>query len=482
VSVEIDFGPGFPQRTISVRGLFGSAFVDFDANVCFVDRFTPSDPDFDRYSRSVRVATESRSQARRTLTDYLLGKLKLKQRGNPFQNSIDDSVASFYSAVRSSRPLDERLDAKRGRDIIGYCERTIEAADLDPSDAATPPSRNKPAEKPTVLVLGGSGFLGRDLIQQLLSKGHCVRAMLRGRSPALEDLAGDRFEIVSGDVRNEADVRTVLTEIDFVYHLAHAQSRTWEEYQANVIEPTRMIGELCLEAKVKRLVYTGTISSYYAGARAGTITEATPLDPHMLRRDYYSRAKAASEKLLTDMHRERGLPLVIFRPGIVIGDRGNPFHWGVGRFTHNICEVWGDGQNTLPFVLVADVGAALVRGMEVAGIEGRSYNLIDKPLVTARDYLDELQRQSGLVIDVHYSPIWRFYLSDLAKWVVKVAVGHPDRIRIPSYSDWESRTQKATYDCERTRSELGWTPASDRERILAEGVRAPVLTWLESVR
>ena len=52
-------------------------------------------------------------------------------------------------------------------------------------------------------------------------------------------------------------------------------------------------------------------------------------------------------------------------------------------------------SNKLPFVLVRDVAAALVRGIQVPGIEGRSYNLVDLPLLTARDYLEELQRHTG---------------------------------------------------------------------------------------
>ena len=90
---KIDFGPGFPQRTISVRGLFGSAFVDFDANVCSVDRLTPSDPDFDRYSRSVRLARELRQQARKTLA-------VLERRGGAALDAVLPAVKKIVADVR----------------------------------------------------------------------------------------------------------------------------------------------------------------------------------------------------------------------------------------------------------------------------------------------------------------------------------------------------------------------------------------------
>jgi nucleoside-diphosphate-sugar epimerase len=148
--------------------------------------------------------------------------------------------------------------------------------------------------------------------------------------------------------------------------------------------------------------------------------------------------------------------------------------------SEGLCEVWGDGRHKLPFVLVEDVAAALIRGMEVPGIEGRSYNLADIPLLSAHEYLDELQRCSGTKLDIRYRAIWRFYVNDPTKWLVKVAVGHPDKSRIPSYHDWESRTQKAVFDCSLARSELNWQPAGNRERLIVEGIDASLAPWQEA--
>lgn len=482
VDMNINFGPGFPQRTILVRGLSGSAVVDLDANTCIVDQRTPLDVDLDRFRRSRRSAKHVRSQAHKTLADYVLGKFKIVNRGNPYQNSISDSVAAFYSAVRDRRPLDTRIDDSLGRDVIEYCTKIINAAHLPMGVSSNAAPLVPVAKAPTILVLGGAGFIGRELIEQLLTAGHSVRAMVRGSSAALNGLRGDRLDVVRGDIANAADLNRALSGIEFVYDLAHAQAKTWDEYKRNVIEPTRLVGELCLAADVKRLIYTGTIDSYYAGGKASFITEDTRLDKNICRRNYYARAKAEAEGILVEMHKTAGLPLVILRPGIVIGAGGNPFHWGVGRFSDNICEVWGEGNNKLPFVLVADVASALVRAIEVPGIEGKSYNLIDTPLLTARDYLKDLEQRSGQKLTVIYRPIWKFYASDLVKWVAKVFVRHPDRHRIPSYDDWESRTQKAEFKSDRARSELGWSPASDRGRLVNEGIGDALKPWLEAIK
>ena len=478
--ININLGPGFDQRTIVVHGLLGSATVDFDANTCLIDRRTPLSSDLDHYKRSRSLAKQLTSQARKTLADYILSKLKLRQRGNPYQISMLDSVAAFYSALHTDTAVDRRLDGNFGRNVIEWCTKIVQAAQIVPAEAPISSGRKIEAS-PTVLVLGGAGFIGRALIRRLLAAGYCVRAMVRSSSAVLNDIDSDRLEIVRGDIRSAANLKAAMQGIEFVYHLATSEAKTWDESLRSTVEPARSVGEACLAAAVKRLIYTGTIDSYYAGANAGTVTEETPLDRKINRRNYYARAKAAAEGVLMDMHRTQALPVVIFRPEIVIGEGGNPFHWGVGKFSDSVCEVWGDGVTTLPFVLVDDVATALVRGIEVPGIEGRSYNLIDVPLLTARDYLRELQQRAGIALTVLHRPIWRYYLADLAKWAVKFAVGHPDRARIPSYRDWESRTQKAFYNSARARVELGWTPSSDRQRLVEEGIGGSLRSWLEAI-
>lgn len=476
--VNIDVGPGFQQRTIAVRGLAGSAFVDLDANTCMIDRRTPAGIDFDRRRRSLSQAAQLRDQSRETFRDYVLGKAKLGKRGGPFANSIQDSVAAFYAGLRGGHDLDSRIDGAFGKTVIETCERICASAGLQGGVERRAPAVARDL-KPGVLVLGGTGFIGRKLIQQLLDKGHTVRAAARGASFQLEDLGSDRLEIKRGDMRSPSDIDTMLDGVDHVIHLATTDAKTWPQYLEREIEPTRYLARACLAHGVKRLVYTSTIDCYYAGPGAGTITERTPLDPKIGRRNTYARAKAAIEHLLFDMHRSEGLPLVVVRPGIVIGEGGNPFHFGVGRWaSESVVETWGDGENPLPLVLVDDVAQGMVQAMETPGIEGRSFNLIDAPMLSARDYIAAVERIAGIRVAVHPASMWQLYLDDLAKWPVKRAVGHPDGARVPSYHDWQSRTQKAIFDCTATREELGWTPISDPEAMVERGVGGSLRSWL----
>ena len=292
------------------------------------------------------------------------------------------------------------------------------------------------------------------------------------------DLQTSEVEIIRGDLTRSEDRVRAISGSKVVYHLARANVRTWDEFTELDINVTRHIAETCLSSRVKRLIYTGTIDSYYAGAKAGTITETTPLDPHIGWRNLYARAKAASEELLMASHREQGLPVVIFRPGIVIGRGGSPFHWGIGMWSWNaVCQVWGQGQNRLPLVLVEDVAGALVAALHVPGIEGESFNLVADTEITAFDYLHALERHAGVSFQKLPTPPWKFYAGDMVKWVVKQMVRHPDQ-RKPSYRDWESRTQQALYDCTKARGMLNWNPVCDRDEIIRRGIEMPASEFL----
>jgi nucleoside-diphosphate-sugar epimerase len=172
------------------------------------------------------------------------------------------------------------------------------------------------------------------------------------------------------------------------------------------------------------------------------------------------------------------LPLVIFRPGIVIGEGCPPAHWGVGMFhSDSRVQYWGDGNNKLPLVLVDDVAQALLLAKDAPGIEGKSFLLTDEPLLTAREYVDAVSEHSGTRMRASATPIWRFALQDAAKELVKHAIGHPNSKR-PSFHDWACRRHIARYDSSLTRQVLGWKPAGTREALIEKGIVAAVRRYM----
>jgi predicted dehydrogenase/nucleoside-diphosphate-sugar epimerase len=480
IDLHLSFVPAFSEYTIHARGALASATVDFDRNTYTLDQHRPADPDFETHSIVVSRAKSLKSQARQTLFRYIKSKLHLEARGNAYGESIARAMDTFYCAPGAE--LDDRLAGQTGARAIRLCEQLGTLANL-PADEITPwqaPQIKPCTDPPRILVLGGTGFIGKELLRQLTAAGLSARLLARSLAGIPADLReSGNLECVLGDVADKAAILRAMQGIDHVFHLARANVKTWPDYQEFEIETTRRIAQCALESNVKRFIYTGTIDSYYLGANAGVITEATPLDPQIEHRNLYARAKALSEQILHKMHRDQGLPLVIIRPGIVIGRGGSPFHWGVGRWWGDaVCEIWGDGNNKLPLVLVQDVAAGLIATMQADCIEGRSFNLVADPSLTAQQYLDELDRAGKMKIQRHPTPIFSFYREDIFKWIVKVAVRHPDR-RMPSYRDWESRTAKAIFDCSAAKSILAWNPTTNRPDLIQQGIATPLKEFLD---
>ncbi len=483
VTLHLSFSPGFAEQMIHVRGTLASATVDFERNTYLLHQHTRYGPDFDRYRMIRQEASSLAAQARRSLTQYALSKLKLSNKGSPYGLSIARALQSFYAGL--GRTIDPRLSPELGRDLTKLCTTIGQmgagepaespAAVLSRSGEASAPDADSPAE---ILILGATGFIGQELARQFLAHGHRIRLLVRNPGRLPKDLQSPGVEIIRGDLTRALDLEKAIAGSRAVYHLARANVKTWDEFTAQDIEVTRHVGETCLSSRVQRLIYTGTIDSYYAGAKAGTIRETTPLDPHIAWRNLYARAKAASEGILMALHREQGLPVVIFRPGIVIGRGGSPFHWGIGMWSWNaVCQIWGQGRNSLPFVLVEDVARALVAAVDIAEIEGESFNLVAESDLTAFDYLKALEEHAGVSFQKFPTPPWKFYAADLVKWIVKQAVRHPDKRR-PSYRDWETRTQRARYDCTKARRLLNWNPVCDRDEIIRRGIELPASEFL----
>ncbi len=124
------------------------------------------------------------------------------------------------------------------------------------------------------------------------------------------------------------------------------------------------MAEAALAAGVERFVYVSSIAALYCGPDCGRplLDDSVETDPRPGGREIYSRGKMEAERALLTLHRERGLPLVIARPGVVLGE-GTPLqHSGLGLWVRdNHCVGWGQGDHPLPVVGVDDVADALVR-------------------------------------------------------------------------------------------------------------------------
>lgn len=452
----------FDDRSVTVYGSSGIGRLDFAADTLRIARENAADIIVNPLLRQGSMAWQ---EAREGLRNAAVQAASLNAR-SPYALSFRGTTAAFVAAIRENRPVDARFSAGTAEAVVRALEDTL--ALMPPAPAPAPAPARTP--QPSVLVIGGTGFIGRYLVRGLVASGRDVRVFSRGRGGPFADLA-DHVETVSGSLKSAADLEAAMAGCEAVFHLAKAEEKSWAGYLENDVKVTERIAEAALATGVRRFIYTGTIASYDMSEADEVITEETGFGEDLEARNLYARSKATCEALLEDMHRDRGLPLVIARPGIVVGREGPLQHWGIGRWNGaGAVRIWNDGKNLLPFVLVEDVADALIAMIEAEGAVGQSFNLIADPMVSARGYFEAIARLAGARIRVAPGVPRVFFLSGAAKYLLKKHVLRKTGLERTSLRDWKSRGHLARFDNARAKQVLGWQPESDPERFLQRAI------------
>lgn len=175
-------------------------------------------------------------------------------------------------------------------------------------------------------VTGASGFIGANLVHELVSQGHKVRALLRPQSD-LRGLQGAEFERVSGDVGDREKLKEGCRGCDWCFHVA-ASYHLWlpdyrPMYAANV-EGTRNVLEAAASAGCSRIVYTSTVGCIGlpqadASGKVAPTDETTPVSEAQMS-NHYKRSKWQAEVVARELA-QKGLPIVIVNPTAPVGPR-----------------------------------------------------------------------------------------------------------------------------------------------------------------
>jgi len=449
-------GQGFPFWQVTVIGDDGVAVADILANRFFTYRRTKYLEAADGALSGLRTAYGIARDAVGGLVGYGLAMAKLRPRSDAFFVSMRGSIAAFHEALDAGRP--PALDGSFGAALVEACEQ-VAATAFPPPRPAPPPKANP--DTWGIAVLGGTGFIGTHVVRQLLAAGHAVSVMARSHANLPEVFADPRVALLRGDIRDPDAVARAIGPARVVINLAHGGGGAdFEAVRRAMVGGAETVARACLAAGVRRLVHVGSIASLYLGPDAGTITGATPPDPRETERGDYARAKVLADRLLLEMHATDGLPVVILRPGVVVGEGGPPLHSGLGLFNNDQhCIGWNAGRNPLPFVLVEDVAAACVLACAVPDVEGHCYNLVGDVRPSARDYIAAMGQALGRPLRFHAESATWLWLEDVAKWLVKRATGRA--VPMPSKRDFLSRGMAAPFDTADASRDLGWAPVAD---------------------
>jgi UDP-glucose 4-epimerase len=240
-------------------------------------------------------------------------------------------------------------------------------------------------DKQRVLVTGGAGFIGSELVRQLVAKDFQVTAvdnLVNGRRENLDDVPGHNLQLVVADIRDKCAMVPLLRRTEVVFHLAclgvrHSIHAPIENHEVNASATLALLDET-RKAGVRRFVYVSS-SEVYGTARMAPITEEHPTLPMTV----YGASKLAGECYTRAFWQTYRFPTVIVRPFNAYGPRSH--HEGdsgevIPKFMLRCLAgkpmiVFGDGAQTRDFTFVFDTA----RGILAAGFSelsvGETFNI-----------------------------------------------------------------------------------------------------------
>lgn len=338
-----------------------------------------------------------------------------------------------------------------------------------------------PSSSAAVLVTGATGYIGRHLIGGLVQQGTRVRAFTRGATNLFHHY-GSAVEVFKGSPASDADLGRALRGVRVVFHLARANERTWEGFKTHDVGFTKRLIEVAGASGIERVIYTGSIAAYDASRSDGIITEETTFASDAQLQPY-ARAKKLSEEILLAAWRSSAFPVVIVRPGIVVGADGPLMHWGVAHWSSSTaCTMWDNGQHPMPFVAINDLVQGLIATMNRQGIEGESFNLVGDPVLSALDYLENVRRRCGLALRIKQGRPASFFLGEIATTAAKVVLLRKYPSSGPSLTQWAARTHRARYSNTKAKNQLDWVPIADKQTLIEAVINPLSLVGIDTAK
>ncbi len=276
-----------------------------------------------------------------------------------------------------------------------------------------------------VLITGGAGFIGSHLSEALLARGDEVFVIDNLATGSIENIeplkAERRFHYTIDTIMNEPVLAELIDRVDVVYHLAAAVGvRLIVESPVNTIETNVHGTELVLKIanKKKKKVMAASTSEVYGKNNVVPFREDADLvmGPTSKGRWSYACSKAIDEFLALAYHKEKKLPVVVFRLFNTVGPRQTGRYGMVipnfvkqALLGHTL-TVFGDGSQRRCFGYVTDVVSALIRLAEIPEAVGQVFNIgNDQEEVTILDLARRVKQRTGSASEIEIVPYDKAY-------------------------------------------------------------------------
>jgi len=265
-----------------------------------------------------------------------------------------------------------------------------------------------------VLVTGGAGFIGSNLVRALLERGDSVRVLDNFSTGNRRNLAGleDDVEVIEGELRSYERVHNAIRGVELVFHQGALPSvpRSVQDpltTSAVTIEGTLNVLLAARDEDVRRVVFASSSSVY---GNAGTLPRTETQQPDPI--SPYAVAKLAAECYCVSFSRVYGLETVALRYFNVFGPRQDPtsqYAAVLPRFIAAIDEghavpIHGDGTQSRDFTFVDNVVEANLLAGERDGVGGTVLNVATGRQTTVNELADAIGAILGKPVEKAYLP------------------------------------------------------------------------------
>lgn len=236
-----------------------------------------------------------------------------------------------------------------------------------------------------ILVTGCSGFLGREVVRQLIDRGEDVVGLSRRETPELVRIGMQHHR---GDLTDAQYVERTIRDVDVVIHTAAVAGvwGPWRHFFDNNVTATRNVLAACQRSGASQCIYTSSPSVTFAGGHQSGVDESLGYPDRWL--CHYPRTKAIAEREVLAADRPGGLRTAALRPHLIWGP-GDPHLLPrvLERARAGKLRIIGDGKNIIDAVHVSSAAAAHVCAIDAlsrvpAEAAGRAYFITqDEPVL-----------------------------------------------------------------------------------------------------
>jgi predicted dehydrogenase/nucleoside-diphosphate-sugar epimerase len=307
---------------------------------------------------------------------------------------LGELLGLFYGSVRRANP--PPISRQTILHTVQICEQISErlhALDAQAEEAAKVALEQRTAAlhpcdpaKGVVLVTGGTGFLGKPVLEELRNRGWRVRATVRRIPSARQQVPG--IEYVEADLGRDVPV-ALLKDVAVVAHLAAETAGNKQAHERNTVVATRNLVNAMLDSGVKKLINISSVAVLKPGP--SVLREDSPIDRNNLSRGPYVWAKAEAEAQAIERTAE-GLEVRTIRLGPLVDFQQFTPPGRLGREVARLFVAMGSRGNPLS---VCDVHtAARVIRSYAEGFERapKMVNLLEVPPTTRGDLADRMRK------------------------------------------------------------------------------------------